>query len=789
MLAPLDRKLLRDLSHMKGQMIAVSLVMACGLAMMIMTRSLILTLESTRGAYYQKHRLADVFGSLKRAPLAMADRLAQIAGIAAIEPRVVVDVTLDLPGMSEPATGHIVSLPDDGRPQVLNEIFLRQGRLPQLGERREVVVSEAFAGKNFLKPGDSVVAVINGRRDTLVVTGIGLSPEFVFEARAGETLPDNWRFGVFWMNYQALAVAYNLDGAFNDFCADLAPGAAAGPVLAELDRLLAPYGAFGSYTRRDHASSQRLDDEIRVLQALSVAYPLVFLSVAAFMVNAVLARLVRLQREQIAQLKALGYSSWQVGFHYLKFALVIVVLGTIIGSVAGSWMGGGLVNLYTIFFRFPSLEFRLDRSALSTALIVSSFAASLGVLKVVLQAMRLPAAEAMRPEPPANFEPSIFERMGLTKWCSPGFRMALRNIERGKVQAIFTMCGLSLATGLMVLPGAMNDSIDYLLTYQWNDVQRQDVVAFLTEPGGGKAFHDLEHLPGVGRAEPIRSVQSRLRYGHHSRKLAVTGMPRGSDLNRLLDAQGRIIDMPPDGIVMSKVLAEIIGARIGDEVQIEVLEGQRPVRTAPIRGLIEDFAGVAVYMDLGALRRMMREGDTINGAYLTVDAARWDDFMREVKETPRASTLMVKKDQLQAFRETTGQSIGILRKLYFTLAVIVAFGVVYNSARIALSERQRDLATLRVVGFSQREVAGVLLGELTLLVLGAIPFGLLFGRGLTTFIINSFSTETVRMPLVVSWFSYTTAILVVLGAAGASFIVVARMLRKLDLVGVLKARD
>jgi putative ABC transport system permease protein len=341
----------------------------------------------------------------------------------------------------------------------------------------------------------------------------------------------------------------------------------------------------------------------------------------------------------------------------------------------------------------------------------------------------------------------------------------------------------------MVLPGAMSDSIDYLLTYQWNEVQRQDVVVFLTEPGGGKAFHDIEHLPGVRRAEPIRSVQARLRYGHHYRKLAVTGMPRGSDLNRLLDASGKLIHMPEDGIVMSKALAEVIGAKIGDEVQIEVLEGQRPKRTAPIRGLIEDFAGVAAYMDLDALRKLMREGDTINGAYLTVDKARWEAFMSEVKQTPRASIVLVKQDQLKAFRETTGQSIGILRQLYFTLAVIVAFGVVYNSARIALSERQRDLATLRVVGFSQGEVASVLLGELTLLVATALPLGLLFGKGLTTFIISSFSTETVRMPLVINATSYTIAIIVVTTAAGLSFLVVSRMLKKLDLVGVLKARD
>lgn len=556
-----------------------------------------------------------------------------------------------------------------------------------------------------------------------------------------------------------------------------------------MDRLLINYGALGAYTRKDHASAMRLDDEIRVLTALSVAYPVVFLSVAAFMVNAVLARLVRLQREQIAQLKALGYSSTQVGFHYMKFALVIVVLGTILGGIAGRYMGGGLVNLYTMFFRFPSLEFTFDFRALGLALFVSAGAASLGVVKVVRQAVKLPPAEAMRPEPPADFKPSLLERLGLTKGFSPGFRMALRNIERKPWQAVFTMFGLSLATGLMVLPGAMNDSIDYLLTYQWNLQQRQDVVVFLTEPASPTGFHDIEHLPGVLRAEPVRSVQARLRYGHHSRKLAITGMPKGASLNRLLDDKGNTIILPDEGLVMSEKLAEILGARIGDEVQVEVLEGQRPLRRVAITGLITDYAGVAAYMDIASLRRMMREGDTINGAYLTVDQAKWAEFMREAKDTPRASVVLVKKEQLAAFRNTTGQSIGILRQLYFTLAVIVAFGVVYNSSRIALSERSRDLATLRVVGFSQKEVASVLLGELGLLVLGALPLGLLFGRGLTTFIINSFSTETVRMPLVINPATYSVAVIVVLSAAGLSFLVVSRLIQKLDMVGVLKARD
>ena len=789
MLAPLDLKLLRDLGRMKGQVLAVSLVMACGLAMMIMTRSLILTLESTRAAYYQSHAMADVFGSLKRAPLAVAERVAALPGVAAAEARVAVDVTLDLPDVPEPATGRILSLPEDGEPQKLNRLFLRSGRLPRVDARGEAVLGEAFALANGFKTGDSLVVVINGRREKLEICGIGLSPEFVFEARAGETLPDHRRFSVLWMNYRALAIAYNLDGAFNDICLDLAPGTAPDPVIAEVDRLLAPYGGIGSYTRKEQASAQRLDDELRVLSALALAYPLVFLSVAAFMVNAVLARLVRLQREQIAQMKALGYSSRQVGVHYLKFVAVIAAIGTAIGGVGGRYLGGNLLAMYHLFFRFPKLEFQMDYSALGLAVLVSAGASVVGVLSVVWQAVKLPPAEAMRPEPPADFKPSLFERIGLTQLFSPAMRMALRNIERRPWQAVFTSCGLALATGLMVLPGAMSDSIDYLLTSQWNRQQRHDVAVFLTEPGSGSSFHELEHLPGVIRAEPIRSVPARLRFGHRSRKLAVTGVEPSATLNRMLDKNNAVIEMPSEGLVMSEKLAEVIGARLGDLVQVEVMEGRRPVLQVPIRGLVSDFAGVRAYMDISALRRLLKEGDTINGAFLTVDQARWNDFMRAIKDTPRSAAVMVKQAQLAAFRETTAASIGKIRWLYLVLAVIVAFGVVYNSARIALSERSRELATLRVVGFRLAEVRGVLIGELAILVLAALPAGVLFGRGLAMYIMASFSTETVRMPIQINPGTYSLAITVVLVAALMSFALVSRMIGKLDLVGVLKARD
>lgn len=785
---PLDLKLLRDVNKMKGQMVAVGLIMACGLAMMIMSRSLMHSLSSTREAYYEQYRFGDVFTGLKRAPNALRARLAEIPGVAAVETRVVGSLKLDLPGMAEPADGTLVSIPED-RPMQLNQIFLRAGRLPEIGKANEVVVSEAFANAHGFVPGNEIDAIIYGARQHLTIVGIGLSPEYVFETRPGETLPDNRRFGVFWMNERELSKAYDLDGAFNNIVVDVAPGADPAPVMAELDRILDPYGSLIAYTRKDHPSAKQLDDELSILNALSLAFPIVFLAISAFMTSAVLTRVIRLQREQIAQLKAFGYSSRQVGIHYLKFALVIVVIGLVVGSIAGDWLGNNIVTMYHKFYRFPSLTLHLDFVAIGWAFLASCAAAFLGVIGAVRQATQLPPAEAMRPEPPSDFRASIVERLGLQRFFTPSLRMAMRNIERKPWQAFFTTMGLALATGIPIVPGAMRDGVGFLMDFQWDVAQRQDVTVGLIEPGSASTLNDLQKLPGVILAEPFRSVPARIRFGHHSRRIGVTGIPPGTLLNRALDPSGTPLPLPPDGLLISKKLAELLGASTGDQLIIEVQEGTRPTLTATIQGLITDYAGLSVYMDIDALRRQMREGGTVSGAHLSVDLKQWDAFLEKVKEAPRVANLGIKRSTRESFRKTTAESINLIQGIYFVFGIIVAFGVVYNSARIALSERGRDLATLRVVGFSNGEVAGVLIGELLMLTLIALPVGMWIGGILANTIVQAASTETARLPLILTTQTYATAILIVLVSAAFSFAVVGQRIRKLDLIGVLKARD
>lgn len=788
MLSHLDRKLVRDLSRLKGQAVAVSLVMACGLAMMVMARSLIYSLDSTRAEYYQAHRFAEVFAQLKRAPDAVADRLRALPGVTTVQAGISMQVTLDIAGLDEPASGLVRSLPDFGEPG-LNRLFLRRGDWLTPGRRGEVLVGEAFALANQLQPGDTVTMLLNGRRQTLRVAGIVLSPEFIFESRPGAALPDNRTYGIFWMPYAEVAAAFDLDGAFNFVSLALEPGAAEKPVIAAVDRLLEPYGGRGAYGRADHPSHIRVSDEIRVLRALSVGFPVVFLSVAAFMTNAVLSRLLNLQREQIAILKAFGFANRQIALHYLKFAFVMVAAGTVLGGLAGSALGHRLVRLYTAFFRFPALEFRLDESALVWALLVCAGAATLGVFGAVRRAARLPPAEAMRPEPPADYRPALVERTGIAHWLSHTFRIAVRNLERRPIQALFTVAGLSLATGILIVPNAFRDAVAHVLDYQWDTLQRQDLSVGLVEPAHESVTHLFRRLPGVKTMEPFRAAFVRLRHGPRQRQLPLQGQLPVALHNRVIGADHRRIILPPHGVVLSAKLAEVLDARVGDLLVIEVLEGRRPTVVAPLIGTAEDLAGVAAYMDLRALNRLLGEGDLVSGASFCVDPNRQADFLRALKDIPRVSWVAIKNSLRENFRTTTAASIGLFQKIYLVLAIIVSFGVVYNNARISLAERARELATLRVIGFSRREVGAVLLTELSLLAAIALPIGLVIGTGFATAIINAVNTETVRVPVIVTSANYAFAALAVLVASTGSAVLVLRRLNQINLVSALKAPE
>ena len=788
MIKSLDRKLLRDLWSMKGQMLAICLVMASGVGTFVMSLNTLESLQTSQADYYQQYRFADVFAGLKRAPRSLGDRIREIPGVDQLQTRVVMDVNLDVAGMPEPAVARLISIPERSRP-VLNAPYLRSGRYLEPGRPGEVLASEAFAVAHNLKPGDRVDAIINGSKESLKIVGVAISPEYVYQLKGGDLFPDDRHFGVFWMGYEELSSAFDMEGGFNDLALSLVKGVSEREVIERLDLLIRPYGGLGAYGREEQLSHRFLSDELKGLRGTGLIVPLIFLAVAGFLLNVVMSRLIGTQREQIAALKAFGYTNWEVGFHYIKLVLLISVISAILGSIIGFKLGEGLTALYARFYRFPVFEFSIDLKVMLAGFLVSGVSGGVSVLGAVRRAVTLPPAEAMRPEPPASFRPTLLERAGLQRYLSQTMRIILRQIERKPVKTVLSCAGIAVAASLLVMGHSMNDSIEYMMDYQFFQTQRQDLTVQFIEPRGDEVRHEITRLPGVIHAELFRSVPVRLKSRHREKRIGLMGMEPDGSLNRLLDDDTQPASLPGSGLLLSTKLAEILRVGAGDRLTVEVLEGKRPVRETVVAGTVGGYTGVAAYMRLDALHRLVQEGRKASGAFVTADAREMEGLYLLLKEIPAVAGATVKETALRSFRDTIGENMLTMNFFNLLFACVIACGVVYNIARISLSERSHELATLRVIGFTRYEISLILLGELAVITLLAIPFGLALGYFFSWLVSLAYNTELYRVPFVLERATYGRAVVVILLAATASGLIVRRKLDRLDLVSVLKSYD
>jgi len=786
-ISSLNRKLVRDLIAMKGQAFAITMVVASGVAIYVMYLSNFESLRETQRAYYERSRFGDVFVSLKRAPLALGAEIARIPGVSAVETRVVAGVTLDLPGLDQPATGRLVSIPAERRPAV-NDLFLRRGRWVSPGRPDEVLASEGFVTAHRLQPGDRVPAIINGRRQDLQIVGVALSPEYVYSIPPGELVPDDKRYGIFWMDEQALAAAMDMVGGFNDMSAKLTPGLPPDDVVMRLDRLLEPYGGFGAIPRALQLSHWMLESELTQLQSFGFLLPLIFLLVAAFTLNVALTRVLARQRPQIAALKALGYGNAAIGWHYVKWALVIGVAGVVLGLAVGAWLGSAIGALYNQFFRFPALLFSVPPGVVVGATLLTVGVAGAGALTAVRRAVRVPPAEAMRPEAPARYRRTAAEHW-LGALIGTAGRMVMRNMVRHPFRAVASVFGIGLAVAVLMIGLVFTEIMDRLIATQFWVAERQDVTVTFTEPRGPDAQHALARLPGVMAVEPQRTVATRVQAGHRQRNLAVTGVPPNPRLRRIVSADGRVMPMPPSGLVLSRALADALDVSVGSPLVLQVLEGARPVRTVPVASLVDDAFGIALYMDLDALHSMMREGDVTTGALLLIDGNQQAQLSRALKAMPGVAGAGFKQAVVESFQKTMASNMNLTIFINVLFASVIAFGVVYNTARVSLSERSHELASLRVLGFTRAEISLVLMGELATLTVAALPVGGFLGYLLVTAIVKSAESELYRLPVFISRQAVAWACLGILSAAMASGLLVRRRLDRLDLVAVLKVRE
>ncbi len=784
----LDRKLLRDLRLMWSQALTIALVVASGVAGFITCFSAYDALSWSRDLYYADARFADVFANLKRAPLALETQLQAIPGAAHVETSVTQIVPITLPGVSDPLMGRLIGL-DARAPQRLNVVNLRSGRMVEAHRSGaiETLVSEGFALARQLKPGDHLSALINGKREELLIVGIALSPEYIFAGLGGS--PDQRSFGVFWLERRALATAYNMEGAFNQVAVRLAPGASEGAVIDSLDRLLAPYGGSSAGGRDRQMSHMILNSEIKEQRVLGTVLPSIFLAVAGFLLNVVLSRQIATQREQVAALKALGYDNRVIGVHYLKLVLLIVALGVAIGLALGTALGHWFVGVYAEVFRFPELHYRVKPELILSAIGVALTAALLATLNAVRATVRLAPADAMRPPAPGIYRPMLIERLGLRRWFSPGLRMILRTMERRPLRTGLTIFGIAVSMAIIITGLFWRDAIAVLMDTQFRQVLRGDVSIALLEATPARVAHEIARLAHVSAVEIARSAPVRLRHANHSWHGAIQGKAAEPQLHRIVDMQQQVLAPPHSGLLLTDRLAERLEVKPGDSVRVEFLDGRREVLDLSVSGVVSEMMGMNAYIERSALNRLLREGDLVNQITVTVDRGHEPELLNRIKELPRVAVTFSKAIMTRNLEEVTARNILVFSGVLTVFATVIAIGVVYNNARISLAERAWELASLRVLGFTRGEVSAFLLGELAIEVALALPLGMLLGYLLGSAIVGLIKTDEFYFPFVIQSATYAFAALCVLAAGAVSALVVRRRVDALDLVGVLKTRE
>ncbi|MFC0012742.1 ABC transporter permease [Devosia nitrariae] len=784
----LDRKLIRDLLRMWLQVLAIAMVMACGVATIIIAVGALRTLEDTRDAFYDRYRFGTVFASLVRAPLHLREQLARIPGINGVETRIARAVLLDVPGMREPATGLAVSIPDIGELSV-NSLYIRAGRLPDPDRVGEVAVNEQFAKAHRMVPGSTFEGVINGSKRLLTVTGIVLSPEYVYTLGPGDLVPDQRRFGVMFMPRRQLAGMFDMTGAFNDLTLRTQRGADLAAVISAVDTILAPYGGTGARDRDDQISHAFLDSELSQLRGMVTIVPPIFLFVAAFLVNMILSRLITLEREQVGLLKALGFSALAVAWHYAKLVIVVALLGTAIGGAVGAWVAPMLAQVYGEFYYFPFLVLRPAPDLYLTAATVTSLAALAGAGKALWNVLSLPAAVAMQPPAPTRYRKLFHRPADAHRFFSQLTTMALRGMIRHPVRSLLTTFSTAISLSLIVTALFTFDSIEAMIDIIYFRTERQDATLAFGQEQSPAVLQSVGRLPGVLRAEPMRSVPVVLRNEHVERRLTVSAWTEGADLSQILATDLTPVQPAPTGLMISDRVASILGLSIGDLAEVELLEKEGRIEWVPVTGVFQSYIGMSVFMSDEALTRLVGDGPRVTGARLAVDAAQVDDLYDVLKSTPAIAAISLMTVSRERFREQVAQNVTMMTWIYSGLAIIITFGVIYNTARIQLSERARELASLRVLGFTRGEVYRVLLVELAVVALAAQPVGWGLGYLFCWAVVEGFDTDLFRIPFVIEQSTFGIGSGLVLAVVVVTGLVIRRRVARLDLISVLKTRE
>lgn len=787
----LNKKLLRQIYRARGQTIAVAMVILCGAANYICVASAHRNLKLTQDTYYQRYRFADFTIMLERAPRTALFKVEAIPGVRQVRGRIIEDVTLDVPGQDEARAGRLISMPDTPQP-VLNDVCLLSGRYFEEGVQTEVILSKAFADANGLEPGDSVQASINNKKHTLRVVGIGLSPEYVYTVRnAQELIPSPERFGILWVPRKFAETALDMQEACNDVVGTVDNLEKLEEILDTAEEVLGPYGVFTTIKRQDQISNKLLSDEITGLAVTAKIVPTVFLAIAALIILILLNRMVHNERTQIGLLKAFGYSDWAVALHYVKFALILAVLGCFGAFFVGQWLANGMIKLYGNYYQFPELRSRLYPDVMAESIGISMGFAILGALVAVHRAAQIRPAESMRPLAPRYAYRTVLERATFI-WRRFSFtgKMIVRNVSRNKFRAALNVFGITVASGLLLIGFFSVDAMGYLIDFQFREVQREDVKISFVKEHDKSALYEAARLRHVRQAEPLLQYPFTISAGWRSKDMVVIGLQRDAQLMRLLTDKHEPIDVGQNGLVVSDYVADELGLVVGSQVTLKPLMGRvTKEKQVPVSQIIKQYLGMAAYMNIYALSRVLDEPFAMNAALLRTERRRERDLSSHLKDVAAVASVEIKSDSHQTWQDTLAQTMWIMGSFLIFFAGVIAFAVIYNVTLISLAERQRELASLRVLGFTTAEVGRIVYNENLLVSAIGLVLGIPFGMSVCRLMVYAYTNDLYRFPYHIEPRSFAIMVVLTILFVAIANLAVRRNIRRLDMVEVLKARE
>lgn len=792
-MAVLHRKLRRDLRGSFGVLLTVVVIIAAGTGSFIGMGSAQRILLVSQQDYYNRKRFADFWVDVKKAPLSAVEPLANLRGIAEIEPRIVFDVILDLPGVSQPLTGRLISAPARGFEDTISGIHLVRGSGFSDDRHEEIILGESFAKAHSLQPGDRVGLILNRRQQSFVIVGTAISPEYIYAVRGqGDITPDPEHFGILYIKEDYARELLDFQDACNQIVGRLVPGHQADmdAILDRIDRALDPYGVLALTPRERQASHRIISDQITNLGVSAVVMPAIFLVVAALVLNVVMSRLAERQRTIIGTLKALGHSDRQVLAHFLSFGLAVGLLGGLGGIGVGTALARAMIHMYTFFFQLPSFLFQVYPQLFLLGIGISVLFATAGTAKGVWKVLRLHPAEAMRPRPPERGSAMFLERFpGL--WRRLGFRthIALRSLARNPGRTATGIISCAMATSIILTALIMRDSVWFAVDYQFERVSHSDVDVGMRDERSLDAVREAQRLPGVDYAEPVLGLVCDVRHANESRRMSVTGLWPQHRLLTPMQRDMTPIPVPDDGVALSRKLAEILNVRVGDQLELTPVRGRRETMAVPVRSIVDSFLGLQCYADLRYLSRLVGESEAFNSIQMLVTPSRQGELYAALKQLPNAQGVSVRATAKANIEETFVRSMNFQLTLLIGFAGVIAFGSMLNASLIEIADRTRDIASFRVLGYNPGPIAGIFLRQsLVILSLGAL-LALPIAFTLVNVLAAEFNTELFRIPILIKPLTILLSGLLVLAFVLIAQLIVYQQIRRLDWLEGIKIKE